>query len=406
MKTKCRRIVRTIVLLGASVCIAACGIFGDDDEELEPAELIDFDTKIKIKRLWSAKLGSDAEFLRVALQPMGDGNRIYAASHDGNVLAFDPESGKRIWRTELDLDLTAGPGVGSGVVVVVADDGVVVALGANDGSERWRVDVGGESLAKPVIDDSTVVVQTVDNRLRALELFDGSERWVVLQSMPRLTMRGSASPLILGSTVVAGFDNGRLVAVDIETGDTAWETLLAPPSGRSDLERLSDVDGAMAVVGQDIYAAGYQGRLAAVAAESGQMLWVTEISSSEGVSADWSNLYTVQDNGTLIAVSRRNGAETWRQDALLRREPTLPVPFNTTVVTGDFEGYLHFFSNVDGVPVARVKLGGAAITSDPVVVADRLYVQSDAGTLAAYVVAEEKRRRQAPDIAEPVDEGA
>lgn len=406
MNTKFGKMVRTIILAGASVCIAACGLFGDDDEELKPAELIDFDTKIKIKRLWSAKLGDDAEFLRLALQPMGDGNRIYAASHDGNVSAFDPESGKRLWRTELDLELSAGPGVGGGMVVVIAANGVVVALDASNGSVRWQAEIGGESLARPAINADTVVIQTVDNRLRALESFDGSERWVILQSMPRLTMRGSASPLIVGSVVVAGFDNGRLVAVNIETGSVAWDTLLAPASGRSDLERLSDIDGALAVVGQDIYAAGYQGRLAAVAAESGQMLWAAEISSYEGVSADWTSLYTVQENGAVIAVSRRNGAETWRQDALLRREPTLPVPFNTTVVAGDFEGYLHFFSNVDGTPVARVKLGGAAISSDPVVVADRLYVQSDAGTLAAYVVVQPEPRRRAPDIAESADEGA
>lgn len=408
-----KNLFRTMLLVAASFGISACGLFGDDDEELKPAELLKFDSKIKIKKLWSAKLGGDAEFLRIALQPVGDGNRIYAASFDGKVSAFDPESGDQIWRTALDLELTAGPGVGNGLVVVVTADGIVIALDANNGNERWRSDIGGESLARPAINADTVVIQTVDNRLRALESFDGSERWVFLQSMPRLTMRGSASPLIVGSSVVAGFDNGRLIAIDIETGDTDWDTLLAPPSGRSDLERLSDIDGAMAVVGQDIYAAGYQGRLAAVASESGQMLWAVEVSSYEGVSADWTSLYTVQESGAVIAVARRNGAETWRQEALLRREPTLPVPFNTTVVAGDFEGYLHFFSNVDGQPVARVKLGGAAITSDPVVVADRLYVQSDAGTLVAYVVEQPKQKRRAPDIsndtadaADSADEGA
>lgn len=393
---------RFLLIATAAFALSACGLFGDEDE-LKPAELLKFETKVKVKRLWSARLGKDAEFLRLALAPVGDGNRIYAASRDGNVSAFDPVSGDRIWRTELDMEMSAGPGVRNGLVVVTASDGIVVALDANDGSERWRADVGGESLSRPALTDDTVIVQTVDNRLRALAFFDGSQRWDVLQSMPRLTMRGSASPLIVGSNVVAGFDNGRLVAVDIDTGTVEWETLLAPASGRSDLERLSDIDGAMAVVGQDIYAAGYQGRLAAVAAESGQVLWAVEVSSYEGLSADWTSLYTVQDGGVVIALSRRNGTETWRQEALLRREPSLPVPFLTTVVTGDFEGYLHFFSNVDGEPVARLRQGSAAITSDPVVVADRLYVQSDDGTLAAYVVEPPKRPERAPDIA---DEGA
>lgn len=394
---------RTIIVAILSLSLGACGLFGDDEEELEPAKLLKFDATIKVKRLWTAKLGGDAEFLRLALRPTGDGSRIYAASSDGKVSAFEPASGKQLWRSDLEVSLSAGPGVADGLVVVVASDGIVVALDAADGSERWRTNVGGESLAIPALDDDTVLVQTVDNRLRALEAFDGSERWVILQSMPLLTVRGSASPLIVGSTAVAGFDNGRLVAVDIDTGNTEWEALLAPPSGRSDLERLSDIDGTIASVGQDIYAAGYQGRVAAVAAESGQVMWAADVSTHEGVAADWTSLYTVQDEGVIIALSRRNGAESWRQDALLRREPTLPVPFNTTVVAGDFEGYLHFFGNVDGEPVARVKLGGGAISSDPLVVADRLYVQSDSGTLAAYAIEQPKQKRRAPDIA---DEGA
>ena len=391
--------VRIALLAASSIVLAACGLFGDD-EELKPAELLDFESRAKVKRLWTAKLGDDAEFLRVALRPAGDGNRIYAASVDGNVSAFDPETGRSIWRRKLDLRLSSGPGVGNGIVVVVSSDGLVVALDAGDGEERWRSDVGGESLASPVVSADGVVIQTVDNRLRVLEQFDGRERWVVLQTMPILTMRGSATPVIVGSNVVAGFDNGRLVAVDLETGTIEWEALLAPPSGRSDLERLSDIDGSIVTVGQDIYAAGYQGRIAAVAAESGQLLWASEISTFQGVSADWTSLYTAQDGGEIIAMSRRTGNETWRTAALLRRDPTLPVPFNTTVVAGDFEGYLHFFDTVDGAPVARVKFGGAAITAPPVVVADRLYVQSDSGSLAAFAIEQPERAdNRAPDIA-------
>lgn len=396
---------RLSLLLGA-ILLSGCGIFSDKDEELEPAELIDFQPTVKVKRLWQADLGGDAEYLRLALQPTGDGNRIYAASKDGKVSAYEPESGKLVWRTDLDLNLSSGPGVGDGIVVVTEQDGTIIALNAADGSERWRVTIDGESLARPLIADDHVVIQTVDSRLRGLQVFDGEEAWIVLQEVPALTMRGNASPILVGSTVVTGFDNGRLVAVDIETGNTAWETLLAPPKGRSDLERLSDIDGSIAVVGQDIYAAGYQGRLGAVAAESGQIIWANEISTYEGVSADWSNLYTVQDQGTLIALTRRTGSEAWRQEALLRREPTLPVPYRSTVVVGDFDGYLHFFSNLSGEPVARVRVDGSAVSSDPVVIGDRLYVQSDSGKLAAYMIEEPAAERdRSRDIVEQ-EEGA
>jgi outer membrane protein assembly factor BamB len=393
--------LRNLLLASIALGLSACGLFGDDDEELEPAELIEFETKVPIKKHWSSKVGGDAEFLRVALRPVGDGNRIYAASFNGNVIAFDPESGKQVWRNKLDLPLASGPGVGDGLVVVVTTDGLALALDTADGSERWRAYVGGESLATPLVSDEHVVVQTVDNRLLALSSFDGTERWSIEQSIPLLTMRGSASPVQAGRNIIAGFDNGRLLAVDISTGDVQWESMLSPPSGRSDLDRLADIDGDIAVVGQDIYAAGYHGRVASLASESGQILWARELSTYEGVTADWSNVYSTLENGEIVALNRSTGTEIWRQGALLRREPTAPVSFRNTVVVGDLEGYLHFFSNVDGEPVARVRAGKQAIISTPIVVADRLFVQSDDGTISAWVVKEPKQdKRRAPDTAE------
>lgn len=395
-----KSVFRTTGLVLATLLLTACGMFGDDDDELEPLELVNIETKVAVKRLWNVKIGDDAEFLRVALQPVGDGNRIYAASRNGNVVALHPETGREFWRTKLDIDLSAGPGVGDDLVVVGAADGLLIALDAATGTEKWRADITGETLARPLIKDDVVIVITIDNRLRAVSAFDGSERWIVEQTTPRLTMRGSASPVIVGTSVIAGFDNGRLVAANLSSGDVVWEQMLSPPSGRSDLERLADIDGQIAVVGQDVYASGYQGSLASLASESGQMLWVRELSSFEGVSADWNNLYTTTPEGEIVALTRRTGDESWRQSSLLRREPTLPISFHTTVVVGDLEGYLHFFSNFDGDPVARLRLGGAAISADPVVVANRLYVQSDSGSVAAFAVQEPRRLRNAPDISE------
>lgn len=388
---------RLLILLLATMLLGACGIFGDkDDEDLEPKELVDFQQTLKLKKVWSAKLGGDAEFQRVALRPVGDGTHIYAAGSDGTVVALEPQQGRELWRTRLDTELSAGPGIGEGLVVVASKEGFAIALDAATGTERWRADIEGESLARPLVSGEFVIIQTIDNRLLAHSVFDGRRRWALEQSTPVLTVRGSASPVVVGSAVISGFDNGRLAAVDIDTGDIVWEILLSVPKGRSDLDRLSDIDGQLAVVGQDIYAAGYQGRMASVAAESGQVLWGREVSSFVGVAADWTSVYTTRDDGEIIAMSRNDGAEIWRNDDLLRREATLPVPFYTTVAVGDLEGYLHFFSNLTGEPVARVKVGGAAISNAPVVVANRLYVQTDAGTLAAYDAVDTRPERSAP----------
>lgn len=396
------RLVGLAAALAAMPSLTSCGLFGDKEEELEPKELVDFSPALKVKRLWSAKLGGQAKFLRVALRPVGDGRRIYAAGYDGVVAAFDPETGKQVWRVKLDTELSAGPGVGEDRVVVVAQNGVVFVLDAGTGAEHWRIDIDGESLARPIISGESIILQTIDNRMRAVSVYDGRQLWSLEQPTPSLTMRGSADPVLVGKTVIGGFDNGRLVAADLDSGDVIWESLLSPPKGRSDLDRLSDIDGSIAVVGQDVYASGYQGRLASVAAESGQVLWSRDVSSYEGASADWTSVYTVSADGELVALAKRDGIEAWRNSDLLRREPTLPIPFNTTVAVGDLEGYIHFFSNLNGTPVARIKLGGSAISNAPVAVANRLYVQNDSGVLAAYEILDERPKRLAPDIS--VDE--
>ena len=391
---------RVAMCLIAAASIAGCSLFGGgDDEELQPTELLDFEATLEVKRLWSAKLGAGTEFLRMALSPAGDGNRIYAASYDGNVSAYDAEDGDRIWRTETELVLSAGPGVGEGLVVVAGYDGDLVALRAEDGSEVWRTDIAAESLARPLIEDDAVVVYTIDGRLRVFSTFDGAERWALEQSQPALTLRGSAAPIIVGTTVIAGFDNGRLSAISLADGSEQWQAILSPPSGRSDLDRLADIDGTMAAVGQDVYATGYHGRVASLAVESGQVLWAREISGLSGLTADWNNIYLAGEEGEILALLRRNGDDVWRQEALIRREPTAPVAFSTAVVVGDFEGYVHFFSNFDGRPVARVRVGKGSISHAPGVIGGRLYVQSESGTLSAFGVPDPEPAGDAPEIA-------
>lgn len=399
-----RRTAGLAGLIAAVLLLSSCGIFSKKDEETEPKELVKLENQIKIKRVWSTKVGSKSEFLLVGLRPVGDGNRIYAASQNGNVVALNPELGKTHWKADLDIELSGGPGVGEGVVVVVSADGFAIALDAASGTELWREFVGGETLARPLIKDDSVIVQTIDSRLVCLARFDGRLRWQIEQSVPLLTMRGASSPMAVGALVVAGFDNGRILAVNIETGDIEWDSMLALPTGRSDLDRLSDIDGSIAVVDQDIYAAGYQGRVASVAAESGQILWSRELSTYVGVAADWNSVYTTLDSGELVAMSRSAGVEAWRNDDLLRRDPTLPVPFHTAVVAGDFEGYVHFFSSIDGKAVARMRQGSMAISSAPLVIASRLYVQSDDGSLAAYEIIQDRPARSAPDISKTADE--
>jgi outer membrane protein assembly factor BamB len=376
---------RALVLLALLAALPGCSWFGSDEEDPRaPAELVDFEPTLKIRRAWSAGVGDGNDILRLALQPASDGTRVYAGDNDGRVAAFDATRGKRAWRADTGLPLAGGPAVGEGRVLVGSSDGWVVALDAATGEEQWRANVASEVLAAPAVGPGRAYVRTVDGKLIALELADGRQAWFAQQTMPRLSVRGTGAPVVDGNLVICGFDNGRVAAYDAGDGSIAWDVLVVPPAGRTEVERLADLNATVVVVGEEVYAVGFQGRLAALARESGQPLWSQEFSSYVGLGADFNNLYVTAESGAIVAVERRTGREVWRQEMLAWRDVTAPTPFGAAVVVGDFDGYLHFFQAGTGTLQARVRADSARITSAPLVVNDLLFVLTDGGELVAF----------------------
>jgi outer membrane protein assembly factor BamB len=379
-----------IALLAALALGVGCA--GDKDVE-KPSELVDFRESASIDRLWSASLGGGADVMRVGLAPAIEQGRVYAAGHDGDVAALQLADGKQLWRTRTKATLAGGPGVGSGLVVVGSADGEVIALDAKDGAQRWRVAVGGEVLSAPAVAEGAVVVRTVDGRLRGLSIEDGREIWREELSLPRLTLRGAAPPVVADGTAIAGFDNGRVVAVTAAAGEVLWESLVTPARGRTELERLVDIDAAVKVSGADVFVAGFQGRVAMLALDSGQTWWSRELSSHRGLDIDDDRVYVATAGGEVAALRRRTGIELWRQDALRRRGLSGPAALGPYVVVGDAEGYLHWMDVETGAFVARGKAGGR-VTNSPRVADGILVVQDDDGGVSAF-------RPRAPKPAAP-----
>ncbi|MEM9057434.1 MAG: outer membrane protein assembly factor BamB [Pseudomonadota bacterium] len=371
-----------------AVGLAGCTAWGTGDEE-PPAELTDFDETVRVKRVWSHKLGNTDEEQRLGLTIATDGARVYAAAQDGRVSAFDAVTGKALWKTDTDLPLAAGPSFGDELVVVGSSDGDVAALDARDGSVRWTVPVSSEVLASPAVAFGVVVVRTVDGRVRGLEADDGRERWQIDEPPPRLTLRGNSAPAISGDVVVSGFDDGKVAAISLTEGVVAWQTALGGQRGRTELERLGDVDAGIRIVGDDLYVAGYQSRVAMMAIESGQLLWSRDMSSARTPGVDWDKIYVADASGEVTALDRTNGVPAWQQGAFLRRDITGPVPYRRAVVVGDLEGYLHWLSPEDGAIIGRERVGGTAIAAEPLVVGDLLFALTADGELIA-VSAEEK----------------
>lgn len=392
--TKMSRSTARIAFAGAMLAAMLVGCSNDSAVE-PPAELVDFDATRKIDRLWSVGLSGKSEHLRLALRPVVADDLVYAASHNGEVVAFSATNGRRAWLIKSRLPLSAGPEVGGGIVVVGSSDGDVLALDASNGTEVWRRSIGSEILARPLVVNDVVVIRTVDGHLEALAVRDGTPRWSLDNSVPRLTLRGTAPPVHAGDRIIAGLDNGRVLAVDPRNGEVLWDTVVNAPSGRTELERLADIDAPAHVSGNDVFVVGFQGRMAMLALNSGQIWWARDASSYRGFAMDDQNLYLTNADSVVICMRRVDGAVQWEQDVLRRRGVTAPAIDGDAIVVADFEGYVHWLDKATGELLARQKTDGERVTNAPVSSEYGVFLQTDSGRLVGF-----KSRTPEPQVAD------
>jgi len=348
----------------------------------KPMPLLEINTTLKVERVWRAGV-SGAPKLRLALDAASAGDAVYIAGPKGEVESLVAATGKTRWKTNVKLRLSAGPGVGDGLVVVGGPEGDVIALSAADGKERWRARVGSEILAAPAVGGDSVVVRTVDGKLRALDAKDGKQRWLADQQLPRLTLRGNAPPQIMGDLVIAGFDNGRLMAVTLAGGSTVWDVAVGQSRGSSELQRLIDIDSATAVDGDDLFTVTYQGRVARIARETGQVLWAHDVSSYRGLALGSDALFVATSNGEIVKLDRSTGAEIWKQDLLLRRQLSPPLLLGDYLAVADYQGVVHWLNASDGRFVARTE-AGYRVSMPLVAAGDLALVTDDKGNVTAF----------------------
>jgi outer membrane protein assembly factor BamB len=402
--------LRRILLVAALIAVApGCstvkGWFGASTKSKanQPTELTKIASPIGVSKLWDVNLGDGEGKLWLRQRPTLDGNRIYATNDDGEVVALDAATGKQVWvanavsvaktgswvkfwkRKAAEAGLTGSPGVGNGLVVVGGRNGEVVAFGADTGEKKWSVRVTSEVLSAPRVIDTRVIVRANDGRVFGLDPADGSRKWVYDRGLPALSVRGNSSPVGAGGLSFIGYDDGTVVALRDEDGLRVWEQAIAEPDGRTELERMADIDGEMIIDGEQIFVASFHDKLMSVAAATGQPLWTHDYGSYAGVAVAGDKLVFSDKNGDVWALDKSSGTSSWKQNLLEHRQLTTPVIQGEYAVVGDLEGYLHWIKLDTGDVVGRVRIERAAVRGTPQVSADGiLYALSNEGKLAAY----------------------
>ncbi|MEX6501246.1 outer membrane protein assembly factor BamB [Pseudomonas zhanjiangensis] len=375
---------KNVALLALAVLVVGCS--SNSKKELPPADLPDFEEEVRLDKQWSRSIGEGQGETFNMLVPAVDGEQIYAADVEGLVMALDRKSGDLIWKQDLELPVSGAVGAGYGLVVLGTLKGEVIALDAGSGEEKWRARVTSEVLAAPAVNADVVLVQTQDDRLIAFDADTGAQRWIYESTPAVLTLRGTGSPVLTNRLAIAGLSSGKVVALDAQRGLPVWEQRVAIPQGRSELDRVVDIDGGLLLSGGTLYAVSYQGRVAALNLQDGRILWQREASSSVGVAQGFGNVYVSLASGTVEGIDERSASALWSNDALARRQLSAPEVFSSYVAFGDLEGYLHLISQVDGRFVGRVRIDSDGLRARPLVVGDWLYAFGNGGKLVALTI--------------------
>ena len=134
------------------------------------------------------------------------------------------------------------------------------------------------------------------------------------------------------------------------------------------MDRLVDVDSSVSIVGDNVFATGFQGRTAMLALDSGQIWWAHDMSSYRGLSVDEENLFVTQSDGIVVALRQRDGSEIWHNDKLKRRGLSAPAITSTAIAVADYQGYLHWLDKSTGELVARERVAKFRVSIAPVAV--------------------------------------
>lgn len=379
--------IAVMVVLAVSGCSSVKHLFGgrSKDKAGEPAKLVNITPTVNVKRLWTASVGKGEKGLGIGQHPAIADGVVYAAAVEGGVHALDLATGSQRWRYESKLPLSGGPGVGNGLVVVGSLEGDVVALDAADGHEKWTAKVNNEVLAAPAIGGGLVFVHSNDGRVTAFDAETGARRWFYSGDAPALTVRGTGGITLGPGILFVGGDNGTLTALNMSDGSVLWSIPVAEPEGRSELERMADVDGEAVLEGTTLFATSYKNKTVAIDGPSGQVMWVSDNGGARGLGVSNSAVVVSDKNGNVVGLDKNSGGSLWKQAGLLNRAVSAPAVQGDYAVVGDFEGVVHWLRLNDGAFAARSKLGGA-IAGKPVVSADIAVVQTSDGKLAAFAL--------------------
>ena len=374
---------RALIAVWLIIFLAACA---STDNSEPPAPLTEIKNGLKFNQLLTIKTGAGISSGSYNRQPLLIGDEILTVDADGLIKKFDANSGKLNWEYETNIQSITG---------LIGNDSIIIASSRNgelnvydrisdDLTLRWSARLKSEIRSPPVFNSDSLFLRTVDGRLSSISLAEGLIQWSVTHQVPPLSLTGNSAPALYNELVIAGFDDGKMAAFDQASGQVAWEIAVSQPTGRSEIERLVDVDGQFIIRNGVIYVSSYQGRIAAIQAIDGEELWSRKFSSFNAMTLDDNAIYISSDISHIWSIDQRTGSALWKQDVLNARKISAPLLFEDKIIVGDLDGYIHWFNQSDGALIGRLRPNNKRHYSTPFKWDNQIFAMDSDGTLSSF----------------------
>lgn len=375
-----------IFMIIALSLLTGCESVEKSSQITTPAELEPIDSDIILSTQWYVDAGIGKAKQSINLLPAVTADYVYTADQNGIIRAINRNNGQYLWLTETNLNISGALAAYKTSLYLGSMEGDLLAIDNSNGKIKWRKTLSSEILAIPVAADNVLVVRSIDGKVYAFNTESGEPLWQYQSKTPLLTLRGEGRPVIHGDKVICGFANGKIIALNLVNGSTLWQALIAAPKGRSEIDRLIDIDVTPIIDNDIIYVAAFQGDIVAIEAETGTILWKRKLSTYTGLFANQGQLYLSDHLSRLWAMDTNNGASVWKQDKFLHRAITTPLFINGYLVVGDFEGYLHLIAAESGKIISRTFIDKEGVSTPPIIKDNTIYVYGDSGMMKAIQI--------------------
>lgn len=352
-----------------------------------------------VKPLWSVSIGegSTSDF-KVLARPVVLDGMVFAMDAEGNVGAYDAASGAKKWFLETAPKDSEDPAIGGGIaadgerVYATTGFGEVLAIQANSGKVIWRHALLNPIRAAPTVANGHVYVVSIDNQLSALNAETGEVDWQHRGIAEAATLMGASSPAVAGDSVVVAYASGEIYNLRAENGRSSWNYALTTPTQIGALPAIADIRGLPVIDHGKVFAVSHSGRVASVDQRTGDKNWEADIGGINTPVVTQDALYMLSNEGDLVALSIADGRIVWVQPMQRLSDPadkgSDPVSWTGPTLAGgrlwltSSIGQVAGFAPANGQKTDEIDLE-SSIYIAPVVANGVMYVVTDEGELVA-----------------------